>query len=451
MTTGASTAQAWSEWEGQIVDGQFPLLAYLAGAAQRAVFLTERPEGARRKAAIKLVPADDVTAEALLLRWKIASRLSHPDLIQLFEMGRGSLGGVRFAYVVMEYAEEDLRQVDRPLTSDEALDMLAGTVKALSYLHGKELAHGHLKPSNILAVADQLKISSDTIRPAGEWRSDLDPPGPCDPPEIVRQGASPAGDIWSVGVTLVDAFTKQPPAWDGNQLSASQIEKLPPRYRAIVSNCLQADPRKRWTLSDLEKSLEAEPQSPPRSPAKLSGPSVRERRSLLAIAAVVLVLAAAAIVSRLSDGRATGASPAAAPPELKSAPATDQPKPQEVPPKAAVPVPVPNPKRPVKSVGQGVLAEVLPDVPAKARNTIRGKVSIMVRVSVDGKGSVVDAQNESPEASRYFGNLAVQAARRWKFAPPEAGESTHPSQWNLHFQFVRDSRRPVSVKAVPVR
>ena len=100
----------------------------------------------------------------------------------------------------MEYAEEDLGQVDRPLTAGEALDMLAGTVKALSYLHGKQLAHGHLKPSNILAVGDQLKISGDTIRPAGEWRSDLDPTGPCDPPEIAQQGASPAGASWSVCV-----------------------------------------------------------------------------------------------------------------------------------------------------------------------------------------------------------------------------------------------------------
>ena len=79
MTTGARTAQAWSEWEGQIVDGQFPLLGYLGGTAQTAVFLTERPEGEPRKAAIKLVPADDVTGEAFLLRWKTASRLSHPS------------------------------------------------------------------------------------------------------------------------------------------------------------------------------------------------------------------------------------------------------------------------------------------------------------------------------------------------------------------------------------
>ncbi|MBZ5632231.1 MAG: TonB family protein [Acidobacteriia bacterium] len=447
MTGGARTAEAWNQWGGQIVDGKFPLVEYLGAAGHGAVFLTERPGGPPRKAAIKLLPADDVTAEALFFRWKIASQLSHPDLIQLFEMGRGFLGGVSFAYILMEYAEEDLGQVDRPLTAAETIDLLAGIVKVLSYLHGKRFVHGHLKPSNILAVDDQLKISSDTIRPVGDWRSNLDPPGLSDPPEIAQQGASPAGDIWSVGVTLVDALTKQLPAWDGNEVAASQLESLPPRFRPIVSNCLQTDPRDRWTVSDLEKSLEAESQPPLHSPREPSSASVTKRRSLLATAIVVLALAASAIVSRVRSGRAAGALPAVEPQESKSGPVTGQPKPQEVQAKAAAPHPNP----PAKSLGRDVLTQVLPDVPAKARNTIRGKVAISIRVRVDPNGSVMLVQNESPQSSRYFGNLALQAARRWKFEPADTGSSANPAEWNLHFQFVRDARHPVSVKAAPAR
>jgi hypothetical protein len=40
MTSGAKTAKACNEWEGQIVDVIFPLLAYLGGTIQSAVFLT---------------------------------------------------------------------------------------------------------------------------------------------------------------------------------------------------------------------------------------------------------------------------------------------------------------------------------------------------------------------------------------------------------------------------
>jgi TonB family protein len=434
MISGAKTAPAWDEWEGQIIDGRFPLLRYLGGTEHSAVFLTERPEGEPRRTAIKLVPANEITAEALLGRWKASATLSHPDLLRLFEMGRGSLGEVAFAYVVMEYAEEDLSKVDRPLTAAEAIDMLEGVLKALAYLHGRQLAHGHLKPSNILAVADQLKISSDTIRPAGEWRSDLDVPGPFDPPEIAQGGASCAGDVWSLGVTVVEALTKQAPSGDGNEVS---LDTLPPRFRALVSNCLRVDPRERWTIADLEKSLQRKAATPLRPRYEPPPASTAMRRYLLPAGAVGLVLAAAAIVPRLISDRAAPVLPAAEP----AVNLPSQPAPQ------GVQVKVTAPKSSGKTPGQGVITRVLPEVPAKARNTIRGRVRVNIRVEVDANGAVVAAHNESPASSRYFGNLALQAARRWKFEPADAGLSQHPREWNLHFQFVRDSKHPVSVQA----
>jgi TonB family protein len=97
-------------------------------------------------------------------------------------------------------------------------------------------------------------------------------------------------------------------------------------------------------------------------------------------------------------------------------------------------------------VVQDIVTRVLPDVPAKARNTIRGKVKVNIRVGVDDAGSVVEAKNESPASSRFVGNHALQAARQWKFTP---GPSTQSREWMLHFQFVRDAKRPVSVQAIP--
>lgn len=449
MTSGAKTAKACSEWEGQTVDVKFPLLAYLGGTTQTAVFLTERPEREPRRAAIKLIPADDVTAEALLTRWKAAAQLSHPDLLQLFEMGRGSLGGVAFAYVVMEYAEENLGQVDRPLTASEAADMLDGVLKALFYLHGEQHAHGHLKPSNILAIGDQLKVSSDTIRPIGEWRADLDLPGLCDPPEIAREGASPAGDVWSVGVTLVEAFTKQPLLRQGTGVAASSLESLPAPFRTAAGNCLRTDPLERATIAGIRKSLEPSLQGPVGSPDEPSRGRLIQKHYFLAAAVVVLALAATVLIWRFHGDRAAGVLPPARPQVLKSGPVRTEPRPQDVQPEAAAPQPAIHSAG--KSAGQGIRTQILPDVPAKARNTIHGKVTINIRVRVDGNGSVADAHNESPESSRYFGNLALQAARRWKFEPAEADASAHPAEWKLQFQFVRDARRPVSVKAVPAR
>jgi len=445
MINGAKTAQDWNEWEGRIIAGKFPLLKYLGGTQRSAVFLTERPEGEPRTAAIKLLTADDSVIEAQLARWMASAQLSHPDLLRMFEIGSGADGPVKFAYVVMEYAEEDLAQVARPLTEAEAIDMLKGVLEALAFLHGQRLAHGHLRPSNILAMGYQLKISSDTIRPAGEWLSNLDVPGPYDPPELAREGATSSGDIWSVGVTLVAALTKRMPSWDGDVLAVSLLDDFPPRLRVPVSSCLRLDPGDRSTAAGLSKLLQPKAELLEGSRSEPSRPGMGKGRYFMVAVAAGLVLAAAAILPRLTGDRGAGVSSAVEPQELKSGPATTPAEPPEVQRRTAVE------NIPAKTPGQEVLTQVLPDVPAQARNTIRGKVAINVRVRVGANGSVIDVHNESPQSSRYFGNLALQAARRWKFAAIDAGSPAHSAEWNLHFRFVPDASHPVSVTAVPVR
>ena len=442
MMTGATTAQAWREWEGQVIDGKFPLLQHLGSGERSGVFLTERAEGQR--AAIKIVPASETTVNALLTRWQAGATLDHPHILRLFETGSASLGDVSFAYVVMEYAEENLSQVDRPLTEAETIDMLDGVLKAFDHLHGNQLAHGHLKPSNVLAVADQLKISGDTIRPAGQRDTSLDFPGPYDPPEIARQGASAAGDVWSLGVVLVEAATRQMPSWDQGEVAAPVLDALPPLLRVPVSSCLRHDPDRRWTAEELAKFLRrnahAELVSPRPKSAVAATRTVGKRPYILPLviaAAIFLVIALTLAVRRAPP-------PTVAPRELKSATPADSTIPRAEPSPSAVPKPA------GKVLGQEILTRVLPDVPAKARNTIQGKVIINIRIRVNSDGSVVEARNESSASSRFFGNLALQGARRWKFAP-DPTRSADLREWTLRFQFVRDPQHPVSVQALPVR
>jgi TonB family protein len=73
-----------------------------------------------------------------------------------------------------------------------------------------------------------------------------------------------------------------------------------------------------------------------------------------------------------------------------------------------------------------VVHQVLPTITDAARRTIRGKVKIAVRATVDATGHVTEATVES-QNSAYFGKLSVQAARQWQFAP-EAGD------WLLRFE-----------------
>jgi TonB family protein len=77
----------------------------------------------------------------------------------------------------------------------------------------------------------------------------------------------------------------------------------------------------------------------------------------------------------------------------------------------------------------------LPDVPRKARETIQGKVRVNVRVRVDPSGRVSGAKLDSPGPSKYFSELALKAARRWKFDPAKVDGSNVASQWILRFEF----------------
>jgi len=60
---------------------------------------------------------------------------------------------------------------------------------------------------------------------------------------------------------------------------------------------------------------------------------------------------------------------------------------------------------------------VIPDVSQKARSTIRGTVRINVRVQLNPDGSVSSAALDSGASSQFFANLALMAARDWRFAP----------------------------------
>src|SRR5580704_14565761 len=201
------------QWEGQIVDRIFPLRQYLGGSDHSAVFLTEYGSGEPQKAAIKLFAAEAATAELQLSNWEFAGQLSHANLLRLFRSGRCRLGDNDLLYLVMEYAEEDLSQIlpQRALTPEETRDMLSPVLDALEYLHGRGFVHGDLKPANILATGDHLKLSSDASSRIGASLSVLGRDGAYDPPEASGGMLTPAADVWSLGMTLVEVLTQHLP------------------------------------------------------------------------------------------------------------------------------------------------------------------------------------------------------------------------------------------------
>ena len=576
----------WKQWQGQVVDGKFPLRQYMGGSEYGAVFATERGEPTQ-KAAIKFIQVDEAQGELQLSRWKRAARLSHPHLLSVFESGRCRLGDFNLLYAVMEFAEENLAQFlpQRPLTPAEARDVLAPALDGLAYLHAEGLIHGHVRPSNIMAIEDCLKLSADGICLADEHAESLPASArhqtPYDAPEAANGKISPEADVWSLGVTLVEMLTQRRPVVEPTSLPSIRPQDpqlpdtLPALFLDIARHCLRRDPQQRWTVVEISTRLnptataasvaaperirpdEAAPAAPTAkrasTPTQTSGQAVATPKSealqrriapsrpplhaptvggkdslskpryelaplhlqrppfmpksnylILGIVGVVVltaILVGPRIVSHKApveqaasvESKETMAKPlrpapsaknqakspqkAAAPTAARTAqisprsaqlasppPAHD--KQAGTPPTAnptkvaAAPAPATLRSEPVKSATSSnvvaksspsaapgeVLAQVLPAPSQKAQATIHGKVRVGVKVHVDTAGNVSGAEFASPGPSKYFADLALQAARRWDFAPAKVDGHAVPSEWLIVFHFT-----PAGPKVFPTQ
>jgi TonB family protein len=420
--------EATKTWEGQIVDGKFPLLQWLGSSGQSAVFLTEI--GSTR-AAIKLIAADTLDANVQLLRWQQASQLTHPHLLRLFTQGRCEIEGTRLLYVVKEYAEENLSEIlgQRALTTKETRDLLHPVLDALAYLHGEDLVHSRIQPSNILAQGNQIKLSVDCILGSGDVGDRTQLRGSYDAPELKTEALSPAADVWSLGVTLVEVVTQRKLASDQSLSKELRVpEAVPEPFRSIARDCLQSDPKQRCTIAEIQARMRTAPPltAPPPVPAESKPSRVR----LLIPVAAILLLAALFVGPKLLSHHSESS--------LEGTGKTEQPSVVPGPLATSSSAAMPGKSAPTRAASKGEVAhQVLPTVPQSARNTIHGKVKVGVRVQVDPSGKVTSATLASPGPSKYFAKLALRAAQQWQFTAPQADGQPAPSAWLLRFQFGR--------------
>jgi TonB family protein len=491
-----------SDWVGRVIDGRLSLLQWLGGSGHSDVFLTELPGDSPQKAAIKFMPVE-AGVEARIAFAMNASR-AHAQLLRVLESGRCAIDGSTYAFVVTEYAEEILSEIllIRPLDPDEVRQTLVAVVEALGELHGRGLVHGQLKPSNILVVDDQLKLSSDSLQPVGAPVDEELALSIYDAPERAQGTMSPAMDMWSLGVMIVESLTQQTPDWNrANHRDARIPESIPQPFAGIAAACLRVDPQRRATLNDVRHHLgidlpvaaptpppATEPQAPkpigqalPRFAFEDRRESQRKpRRGVLLIVVLILIGVAVLLWSRShgtlpatrSNDQPTAQSSAPVPapePQQQPQPAQTTAEPAQAttqlykPPSAATASPaeaaptqgqtganaVGNSGTANSSAKGSIAQRVMPDVLPTASRSIQGKVNVRVRVNVSPAGEVQDASFESAGPSRYFAKVAMEAAGQWKFTPARANGQPIASIWTLHFVFTREGTEVTPEQTAP--
>jgi TonB family protein len=498
--------EAWKTWEGQVVDG-FLLRQYLGGSDHSAVYFTELKNSGPQNAAIKFIPAD-AAADAQMARWQVAGQLLHPNLLQLIRMGRCQMANADFLYVVMEYVEEDLSQIlpQRALDAGETRQIVEAALQALGYLNGQGLAHTRIKPSNILATGDQLKISTDTLCEIGSAPLAMPRASVYAAPESASAPIAAAADVWSLGVTVVEALTQRTPVIRSQTRTELPLpETIPPPFLEIARRSVQLDPTRRANLAEIsallnpgkagkrdpllvpqstdvvvpetvKKSLAAQhPSMLPRTlmPAPVvtgamkapeQAASPRKGRLALPLVVVILVIAALLLTPRVLN-RYSQLQPQAATVQPSVTPASET----LAPPSYAV---KPGETKRDESAGRGessaaapkepaakkaakpaagdhargaVVYQVVPDVSEQARQTILGTVRVRVKAHVDENGNVSGAELDGG-SSGYFGNQALQVVNRWTFKPPQVDGQNTSSEWMLRFEFT-----PTATKVFPTQ
>lgn len=453
-----SKLETWRSWEGRVIEGKFPLRQWLGGSNHSAVFLTEFAQQPSQKAAIKLIPIDDGKAASQIARLQTVKKLAHPHLIRTLECGLCRVEGSSYLYVLMECADDDLSRIlpERALETAEVSELLPPVLDALSYLHRNGFVHGRVKPSNVLAAADQLKLSSDQVAPVarqdGHRRRDV-----YDAPETAAGIISPAGDIWSVGVTLVAALTQNVTVAEAASPENRDLpETIPEPFRGIVRECLQLDPSRRTSLGEIQERMHPIAWSVPHSrsvpaPAARSVPAPLEQAAIadsesrrpmwIAAALVVIVLGILFAVFHSRSNKTPETTASTNQPATETTPAPTAPAPKPIEPAK----PVEATTKPRASGGE-VVRRVLPDVPRSAQNTIRGTIKVVVRVQVDPSGKVTSTTLKARGPSRYFANQALKASEHWEFSAPEIAGQPTASTWLLRFRFKRKS-----IQATPQR
>jgi TonB family protein len=100
---------------------------------------------------------------------------------------------------------------------------------------------------------------------------------------------------------------------------------------------------------------------------------------------------------------------------------------------------------PEPEVSAGAVTQVMPEVPRRARQTIRGHVKVSVRLIIDQDGSVFAALVDDVGPSRYFSRLAIEAAKKWTFAPVNTDGQRFVQ---VRFDFTRDG---TTARAFPLK
>jgi eukaryotic-like serine/threonine-protein kinase len=273
---------------GHLLDGRYQVKSRIARGGMASVYLAMDTR-LDRTVAVKVMHAGLAADQDFVARFireaKSAARLSHPNVVAVFDQGTDGDA----VFLAMEYVEgHTLRDVLRErgrLTPREALDVLEPVLAALGAAHRAGIVHRDVKPENVLLADDgRVKVadfglaravtaSTSTTAAAGVLIGTV---SYLSPEQVERGVADPRSDVYAAGILLFELLTGDKPfAGDSPiQVAYRHVHEEVPAPSSRVPELAPA-------LDDLvRRATSREPDARPTDATRMLAELVAVRRSL---------------------------------------------------------------------------------------------------------------------------------------------------------------------------
>lgn len=292
-TSGSSSAAAVSATNtgsqpdpliGRVINDRFRIIAPIARGGMGKVYKAEQAPLGRICAVKVLNPnyagdSDPEFHKRFFLEASIASKLSHPNTVTIFDYGRTDDD---IYYMAMEYLEgrtlHRLIRDEAPLDAQRVLHIARQVCRSLREAHGLGVIHRDLKPANIYLIKHDeendfvkvldfglVKNIEDTSENLTQTGLFMGSPKYMAPEQIRGEKVTPRTDIYALGVVMYEMLTSKVPfdrANSVNTLMAHVSEPVPPMREMnptamvppaiedVVYKCLQKRSEDRYASMD---------------------------------------------------------------------------------------------------------------------------------------------------------------------------------------------------------